>query len=148
MATILYISKILVHAITGREGLEGECWYNSTLSLASALYVGEWSTPLSGRFTPGKETPVPIVQEAGWAPGPVRTGGGNVASIGIRSPESPAHIELLDTLHYPVPHILKNYFAVLQTLRETKLSWYIPDITVTELSIFNPAETCSILLVY
>jgi len=36
-------------------------------------------------FTPGKE-PVPIVQEAGWAPGPVWTGAGNVFPTGIRSP--------------------------------------------------------------
>jgi hypothetical protein len=28
-----------------------------------------WSTPRPGRFTPGKDQ-VPIVQEAGWAPGP------------------------------------------------------------------------------
>jgi hypothetical protein len=32
--------------------------------------VGGWSAPRSGRFTPRKD-PVPIVQEAGWAPGPV-----------------------------------------------------------------------------
>ena len=35
-------------------------------------------------FTPGKD-PVPIVQEAGWAPGPVWTGAGNLAPTGIRS---------------------------------------------------------------
>jgi hypothetical protein len=29
-----------------------------------------WSTPRPGRFTPGND-PVPIVQKAGWAPGPV-----------------------------------------------------------------------------
>ena len=33
---------------------------------------GGWSTPRHGRFTPGKD-PVPIVQEAGWSPGPVWT---------------------------------------------------------------------------
>jgi hypothetical protein len=33
-------------------------------------------------FTPGKD-PVPIVQEAGWAPGPVWTGAENLAPIGI-----------------------------------------------------------------
>jgi hypothetical protein len=33
---------------------------------------GGWSAPRHGRFTPGKD-PVPIVQEAGWAPGPVWT---------------------------------------------------------------------------
>jgi hypothetical protein len=31
---------------------------------------GGWSAPRPGRFTPGKD-PVPIVQEAGWAPGSV-----------------------------------------------------------------------------
>ena len=32
----------------------------------------EGSTPRPGRFTPWKD-PVPVVQEAGWAPGPVWT---------------------------------------------------------------------------
>ena len=32
--------------------------------------VGGWSASRHGRFTPGKD-PVPIVREAGWAPGPV-----------------------------------------------------------------------------
>jgi hypothetical protein len=36
-------------------------------------------TPRPGRFTPGERDPVPIVQEAGWAPGPVRTGADNLA---------------------------------------------------------------------
>jgi hypothetical protein len=39
---------------------------------ARALEVGGWSAPRRGRFTPGKD-PVPIVQEAGRAPGPVWT---------------------------------------------------------------------------
>ena len=36
----------------------------------------------SVEFTPGKE-PVPIVQEAGWAPGPVWTGAENLALTGF-----------------------------------------------------------------
>jgi hypothetical protein len=40
-------------------------------------------------FTPGKE-PVSIVQEDGWAPGPVWTGAENLALAGIRSPDRPA----------------------------------------------------------
>jgi hypothetical protein len=40
--------------------------------------------PRPGRFPPGKD-PVPIVYEAGWAPGPVRTGAENLAPTGIRS---------------------------------------------------------------
>ena len=34
--------------------------------------VSGWSAPRPGRFTPGKD-PVPNLQEAGWAPGPVWT---------------------------------------------------------------------------
>ena len=36
-------------------------------------------------FTSGKD-PVPIVQEDGWAQGPVWTGGENIAATGIRFP--------------------------------------------------------------
>jgi hypothetical protein len=39
-------------------------------------------------FTPGKD-PVPILQEAGWAPGPVWTRAENLAPTGIRSPDRP-----------------------------------------------------------
>ena len=74
--------------------------YSSTLSLTSALDEGGWSAPLPGRFTPGKD-PVPIVQEAGWAPGPVWTGAENLAPTGIRSPDRPARSESLYRLSYP-----------------------------------------------
>jgi len=42
--------------------------------------------------TQGKDT-LPILQEAGWAPGPVWTGAGNLAPTGIRSPGRPARSE-------------------------------------------------------
>jgi len=42
-----------------------------------------WSTSSPGRFNPGKD-PVPIVYEAGWAPGPVWTGVENLVPTGIR----------------------------------------------------------------
>jgi hypothetical protein len=51
--------------------------------------VDGWSAPRPGRFTPGND-PVPIVQEAGWAPGPVWTGAENLTPTGIRSPDLPA----------------------------------------------------------
>ena len=53
--------------------------YSPTLSLTSALNEGGWSTQRPDRFTPGKDL-VPIVQKAGWAPGPVWTGAENLAS--------------------------------------------------------------------
>jgi len=63
---------ISFHPRTGHECPERECvWrYSSTLSLTLTLGGGGWSTPCPGQFTPEKN-PVPIVQEAGWAPGPV-----------------------------------------------------------------------------
>jgi len=52
-----------------------------------------WEVSVTPRplFTPGKN-PVPIVQEAEWAPGPVWTGAENLAPTGIRSPDRPACI--------------------------------------------------------
>jgi hypothetical protein len=66
----------------GHEGPEGELRYNSTLFLTSALDEGGWSKSRSGRSTPGKD-PVSIIQEAGWAPGPVWTGAENLAPSGF-----------------------------------------------------------------
>jgi hypothetical protein len=48
----------------------------------SALGGVGWSAPRPGRSTPGKD-PVPIVPEAGWAPGPVWTYAKNLAPTGI-----------------------------------------------------------------
>ena len=56
--------------------------------MTTALEGGEGSASRPGR-TPGKD-PVPIVQEAGWAPEPVWTGAENLPSTGIRSPDRPA----------------------------------------------------------
>jgi hypothetical protein len=55
-------------------GAWGERRYSSYSFSTSTLDVGEWSASRPGRaFTPGKGAPVPIVQEAGWAPEPVWT---------------------------------------------------------------------------
>ena len=50
-------------------------------------------------FTPGKD-PVPIVQKAGWDPGPVWTGAENLAPTGIRYPDRPARSQSLYRLRY------------------------------------------------
>jgi len=70
-----------------------------------------WGVSVTPRllFTPGKD-PVPIVQEAGWAPGPVWTGAENLAPTRIRSPDRPACSQLLYRLSYPA-HIL-GYDAI------------------------------------
>ena len=59
--------------------------------------VGVTPRPL---FTPGKD-PVPIVQGAWWAPGPVWTGAEILAYIGFRSSDRPARSQSLYRLNYP-----------------------------------------------
>ena len=58
-------------------------------------------------YTPGKD-PVPIVQEAGWAPGPVWTGAENLTPTGIRSPDRPARSQSLYRLRYPAHGLFKS----------------------------------------
>jgi hypothetical protein len=58
------------------------------------------STP-QPHFTPGKD-PVPIVQEAGWAPEPVWTGGKS-RPAGIRSPDRSVCSQSLYRLSYLAP---------------------------------------------
>jgi len=60
------------------------------------------ATPRPGRFASEKD-PVPVAQEAGWAPGPVWTGAKNFAPTGIRSPDRPARSESLYRLSYRGP---------------------------------------------
>ena len=63
----------------------------------------EWGVSVTTRplFTLGKD-PVPFVQEAGWAPGPVWTGAENLSPTGIRSPDRPARSQSLYRLRYSV----------------------------------------------
>jgi hypothetical protein len=68
-------------------------------------------------FTPRKD-PVPIVQEAGWAPGRVWTGAENLVSTGIRSVDRPAHSESLYRLSYRGPAVTrKEAIATLSEIR-------------------------------
>jgi len=64
-----------------------------------------WGVSVTPRplFTPG-EDPVPIVQEAGWAPGPVRRGAENLAPTGIRSSDRPARSSVAIPTELPDPH--------------------------------------------
>jgi hypothetical protein len=68
-------------------------------------------------FTPGKG-PVPIVQETGWAPGPVWIGAENLAPTGIRSSDLPARSGSLYRLSYPGP---------LQVVWDTELCRKVSD---------------------
>ena len=75
-------------------------FHDHSISRGSGVSVMPW--PL---FTHRKEL-VPIVQEAGWAPGPVWTGAENLAPTGIRSPHHPAHSQSLYRLRYPAHNTL------------------------------------------
>jgi hypothetical protein len=76
--------------------------------------------PLS---TPGND-PVPILQKAGWAPGPVWTGAEYLAPTGIRSPDRPARIQSLYRLSYPAHQVnigrhnkyISNYVIYVQII--------------------------------
>ena len=46
--------------------------------MTAALEGGEWSAARPDRTLPPRKDPVPIVQEAGWTPGPVWTGAENL----------------------------------------------------------------------
>jgi hypothetical protein len=72
--------------------------------LYSVFYLGTrmgWGVSVTPRplSTPGKN-PVPILQAAGWAPGPFWTGTENLAPTGIRSPDRRAPSQSLYRLSY------------------------------------------------
>jgi hypothetical protein len=64
--------------------------YSSTIALTSAIDGGGGVKATPWPLYPRERDPVAIVQEVGWAPGPVQTGAEKLASTGIRSPDRPA----------------------------------------------------------
>jgi hypothetical protein len=122
-----------VRAITRHENPDGKESYCATLSLTSALDGGR-GCQRYGRFTPATDT-VRIVQEGGWAPGPVRTGAENLALTGIRSPDRPARSESLYRLSYRGPH---TYVA-----RERILNQTLARLRIIEFDKFSPEYICS-----
>jgi hypothetical protein len=71
---LYYSKKKLSSPITRHGGAWGEKRYSSYSFTTSALDGGEWSVSRPGcALRPEKGPPVPIVQEAGWAPEPVWT---------------------------------------------------------------------------
>jgi len=98
---VCFKSKGKGHPRTGHEGVEDVYPY-SFFNLGPRW--GGWSTPCPGRFTPGEDT-VPIVEEAGWAPGPVWTGAENLTPTGIRFLDRPSCSKSLYRLRYPGPFV-------------------------------------------
>ena len=63
------------------------------------------STPHPGCFTSGEDTRY-IIQEAGWAPGPVWAGAENFTPTGVRSSDRLAGSELLYRLSYSDTYLI------------------------------------------
>jgi len=70
--------------------------------------------------TPAKD-PVPIVQKAGWAPGPVCISSENLVPTGIRSPDRPARNQLLYRLNYRA----YSGFVTLRNIQESCTNFVI-----------------------
>jgi hypothetical protein len=70
-----------------------------TTALERGCVVSVTSRP---HFTLGKH-PVPVVQEAGWAPGPVWTGAENLVPTGIRYPDRPTRSSIAIPTELPGP---------------------------------------------
>jgi hypothetical protein len=108
------VRKGNVHPITGhqwpRGGVEVYLYSFSTTKLGG----GGWPAPRPGRFTPGKDQ-VPIVQEAGWAPGSFWTGTKNIAPTGIPSPDRPTRSQSLYRLSYPAHEYVRSGAKKYQT---------------------------------
>ena len=98
------------------------------------------STPRS--LYPRERDPVPIVQEAGWAPGPVWTGAENIAPNGIRSPDRTARSESLYRLRYPGPLRYKVPFLIsaLPYHPITFFVCFLPKITVPAFNLLRRCE--------
>ena len=74
-------------------------------------------------FIPGKD-PVPTVQEAGWALGPVWTGAENLAPTRIRSLDRPARSQSLYRLSYLAHKSLSITLKLMDTKKYFKMnSW-------------------------
>ena len=74
-------------------------------------------------FTPEKD-PVPILQEAGWAPGPVWIGAENLAPTGIRSPDFPARSESLYRLRHLGPYAMHMRRFILSSVTWPALRYF------------------------
>jgi hypothetical protein len=71
--------------------------------LTLALERGGWLVSRPGRFTLGKEPPVPIGQEAGWAPEPVWTlwrRENSISLAGNRTPSSQSPVPILTEISW------------------------------------------------
>ena len=90
--------------------------------MTAVLEGGEWSAARPGCTLPPQKDLVPIVQEAGWAPGPVWTGG---KSRPHRDPilDRPARSQSLYRLSYPA-HLFKAIYFTNKVQMYAKMNYY------------------------
>jgi len=86
--------------------------------MTAALEGGEWSAARPDRTLPPGKDPVPILEEAGWAPGPVWTGGKSRPHRGS-IPDRPARSQSLYRLSY-----LDRMSGINTTVKNTYKLWY------------------------
>ena len=84
--------------------------------MTAVLEGGEGPASRPGRSLPPGKDPVPIVQEAGRAPGPVWTGAENLSPTGIRSPDRPARSQSLYRLSYRATNVAVLYVIFAYSL--------------------------------
>jgi len=97
-----------------------------------------WGVSVTPRplFSHGKDT-VPIVQEAGWAPGPVWTGAENLAPFGIRFLHCSAHSQSLYRLRYLADCVTLPF--CLERCRLNLLYYsYLGEMAVVNVRVMNP----------
>jgi len=87
---------ILLHKYLRNNFVHLVSWIITTLSLTSTLDMCDWLTPRSSALAQERD-PVPIAEEAGWAPWPVWT----VRKISPSARIRPASSQSLYRLGYP-----------------------------------------------
>jgi hypothetical protein len=101
-----------------------------TMDIGVLGYIGiVWPkehSPEVRSFPPGTlcirraQDPVPIVQEAGWAPGPVWTVAENLASTGFRSPNR----SVLNQSLYRLSYRATFYLTMILIIHSTSDMWF------------------------
>ena len=91
--------------------------------MTAALEGGVWSTARPGRTLPPGKDPVPILQEAGWAPGPVWTGG-KYRPHRDSIPNRPARSQSLYRLSYPAHFNILIHNPNLRSVNIRNVSYF------------------------
>ena len=155
LEVLLYFSVLPVR-LRGKSNVKCTLVQALRLSTGSTAYRGSrgiallfldhgtrrgWGVSVTPRplLTPGKD-PVPVVQEAGWAPGPVWTGAENLAPTGIRFLDSPAYSQSLYPLRYPAHRLrgstLKSLFPhSFEHVTTSSTFWRCLNLIFEELSL-------------